>query len=364
MSPATRLAATQYREVFDRVQDIIYVRDLGGVILDINDAGSRFFGVAKDDVIGRTFHRHVDDDQAQSLKSTNTILLRDGVDRSTVELRNARGELRILESTTTLVRDDAGLPIGAYGVMRDVTDSVRDNERKTRELEEARLVHLALLPKQLPHHPHLDIAVEMRTASEVGGDYYDFVTASDGTLTIALGDATGHGLKSGIFGATAKSYFQTLATQRAPREILQTISAAFRNLGLPAIYMCMLLLRIQERQASVVAAGMPPFFVRRSDGSVEKISVAGTPLGLRRDAFDGTVIDLTPGTTLLLFSDGLPDLHDPDDRELGLDAIASCFAEGGDNAHDILQRVLRMADRWSRGCAAEDDVMLMVIRAI
>jgi len=360
---AHAVQAGHYRDVFDRVQDIIYVRDLDGVILDINDAGARFFGVAKDEVIGRTLHRHVDDDQAQSLKATNDLLLTKGVDRSTVELRDACGELRILESTTTLVRDRDGIPIGACGVMRDVTDTVRDNERKTRELEEARQVHLALLPKQLPRLPHLDIAVEMRTASEVGGDYYDFVTAADGSLTIALGDATGHGLKAGIFGATAKSYFQSLAPRSAPREILQAMSVAFRNLGLSSIYMCLLLLRIHDRQASVVGAGMPPFFARNRDGVVEKVSVAGTPLGLKRDAFDGTVLDLAPGTTLLLFSDGLPELLDALDRDLGLERIASCLAEAGEDAEGVLRCVLAMADAWSGGRPAEDDVTVMVVRA-
>lgn len=364
MNPTTRLETTHYREVFDRVHDIIYVRDLGGVILDINDAGARFFGVAKEDVIGRTLHRHVDDDQAQSLKATNSLLLRDGVDRSTVELRNAEGELRILESTTTLVRDAEGLPVAAYGVMRDVTDAVRDNERKTRELEDARLVHLALLPKHVPRLPHLDIAVEMRTASEVGGDYYDFAISSDGALTIALGDATGHGLKAGIFGATAKSYFQTLATHSTPREILQTMSAAFRNLGLPAIYMCLMLVRIHDRQASFVGAGMPPFFVRNRSGVVEKISVAGTPLGLKKDSFDGTVLDLAPGTTLLLFSDGLSELQDARERELGYERIAERFAEADEDAEGVLRSVLALAHEWSGGRAAEDDLTVMVVRAI
>lgn len=364
MNPRRALTATHYREVFDRVQDIVYVRDFDGVILDINDAGARFFGVSKEEVIGRTLHRAADDEPiAKSLNATNELLLREGVDRSTVELTNARGERRVLESTTTLVRDEAGNALGAYGVMRDVTDSVRDNERKTRELEEARQVHVALLPKQLPRLPNVEIAVEMRTASEVGGDYYDFHTADEGALTIALGDATGHGLKAGIFGATTKSYFQTLAPTSGPREILQTLSAAFRNLGLPAIYMCLMLVRVSDRQASVVSAGMPPFFVRRRGGAVERIDVAGTPLGVKRDAFDGAVLDLAPGTTLLLFSDGLPELLDPDDRELGLERLAACFAEAEEGAEAVLAHVLALANGWAAGRAPEDDVTVMVVRA-
>jgi PAS domain S-box-containing protein len=362
-----------YHEVFDRVQDIIYVRDMDGVILDINEAGARFFGVKKDEVIGRTLHRSVDDDQGRSLQATNTLLLAQGVDRSAVELRNAAGETRLLEATTTLIRDAEGAPLGAYGVMRDVTEAMllqrllaEDNARKTAELAEARRLHLALLPKEVPRLPHADIAVHMRSAAEVAGDYYDFALAEDGALTIALGDASGHGLKAGIFGATAKSYFQTLANRSAPREILETMSGAFLNLGLPALYMCFMLLRIIDRQVSVAGAGMPAFFVRRRHAkTVERVEVAGTPLGVRcKPSFDARILDFDPGTTMLLFSDGLPELLDAHDRELGEKAIGECLASASDaSADETLARVVAVADEWSGGRTAADDVTVMVIRA-
>lgn len=362
-----------YHEVFDRVQDIIYVRDMDGVILDINEAGARFFGVRKDEVIGRTLHRSVDDDQGRSLQATNTLLLAQGVDRSVVELRNVAGEMRLLESTTTLIRDAEGAPLGAYGVMRDVTEAMllqrllaADNARKTEELAEARRLHLALLPKRVPPLPHLDIAVHMRSATEVGGDYYDFASADDGALTIALGDATGHGLKAGIFGAIAKSYFQTLANRSQPREILETMSGAFLNLGLPAMYMCLMLLQIVDRRVCIVGAGMPAFFVqRRQAKTVERVEVAGTPLGVRCEpSFDTRILDFDPGTTMLLFSDGLPELLDAHDRELGEKAIGECLASASDSSADeTLTRVLALADAWGGGRAAADDVTVMVISA-
>ena len=53
---------------------------------------------------------------------------------------------------------------------------------------------MALLPEKLPELPNLQIAVYMKTATEVGGDYYDFNISADGTLNVAMGDATGHGV--------------------------------------------------------------------------------------------------------------------------------------------------------------------------
>ena len=78
-------------------------------------------------------------------------------------------------------------------------------DHKKKELDEARELQLSMLPKELPQLPNLDIAVYMKTATEVGGDYYDFHIGLDGTLTVVFGDATGHGMKAGTMVTTTKS---------------------------------------------------------------------------------------------------------------------------------------------------------------
>ena len=81
----------------------------------------------------------------------------------------------------------------------------RENQRRTEELEQARAIQLSLLPKQAPRLPHLEIAVRMRTATEVGGDYYDFFPLEDGSLYVVTGDATGHGMSAGLMVSMTKS---------------------------------------------------------------------------------------------------------------------------------------------------------------
>ena len=63
----------------------------------------------------------------------------------------------------------------------------------------------------------------MKPATEVGGDYYDFHVGEDGTLTVAVGDATGHGLKAGTMVTATKSLFNNLAARTEYREHFQTI---------------------------------------------------------------------------------------------------------------------------------------------
>ncbi|MBP1655070.1 MAG: hypothetical protein H6Q28_1626, partial [Bacteroidetes bacterium] len=104
-----------------------------------------------------------------------------------------------------------------------------DNERKTRELEEARKVQLAMLPADVPHIEGFTISVRMRTATEVGGDYYDFRQDNDGSLTIAIGDATGHGTKAGIMVTLIKSLFNVSGHSFYIPDFFQHCTAAIRR---------------------------------------------------------------------------------------------------------------------------------------
>ena len=73
-----------------------------------------------------------------------------------------------------------------------------DRRRIAAELEQARTLQLSLLPTSTPEAPALLCAWSMQTATEVGGDYYDYSLTDDGTLTLCVGDATGHGMDSGV----------------------------------------------------------------------------------------------------------------------------------------------------------------------
>ncbi len=80
-----------------------------------------------------------------------------------------------------------------------------ENARKSGELEAGRALQLSMLPPVLPEVGGLELAVAMSTASEVGGDYYDFRPAPDGSLIVAVGDATGHGVAAGILVTAVKA---------------------------------------------------------------------------------------------------------------------------------------------------------------
>ncbi|MCB9249349.1 MAG: SpoIIE family protein phosphatase [Ignavibacteriales bacterium] len=122
-----------------------------------------------------------------------------------------------------------------------------ENERKSLELEEARQLQLAMLPKQLPSLPNMNIAVYMQTATEVGGDYYDFHVEEDGTLTAVIGDATGHGLKAGTIVTITKSLFHSLATNENILETFSKISKVIKDMKFRQLSMCLTMIKIKRK---------------------------------------------------------------------------------------------------------------------
>ncbi len=101
----------------------------------------------------------------------------------------------------TLLRESELRTLAAEAQVRAIE---AENARKSQELDGARRLQLSMLPQQMPDDPSLEMAVVMRTATEVGGDYYDFRRLDDGRLVIAVGDATDHGLKAGTIVSVTK----------------------------------------------------------------------------------------------------------------------------------------------------------------
>ena len=185
-----------------------------------------------------------------------------------------------------------------------------DNQRKTKELEEARKLQLSMLPKSVPDVPDLEIAVYMKTASEVGGDYYDFKYDRNGTLVIAIGDATGHGMKAGTMVATIKGIFTAENSQTDVATFLNKSNSIIRDMRLGNIYMAMLVAKIEGEKVTISSAGMPPALIyRTSNNQVEEIKLQAIPLGGPADfTYPKRETSLSSGDTLLLMSDGFPEL--------------------------------------------------------
>jgi serine phosphatase RsbU (regulator of sigma subunit) len=246
--------------------------------------------------------------------------------------------------------------------------------QKTAELEEARAFQLALLPKSLPPHPAVELGVFMRTATEVGGDYYDFLPTDDGGLLVAVGDATGHGAKAGSMVMAIKSLLAAAGERAAPGVFLSDASRAIKRMDLGRMAMGLALARIAPGATAggpvrvvLASAGMPPVLVHRAaDGRVEEIAQPAVPLGSLLQEYGECSVELAPGDALLLLSDGFPELPDERGEPLGYPAVRARFASAAAQAEGpraVIGALSAALDQRTGGGPPADDVTFVVLQA-
>lgn len=241
----------------------------------------------------------------------------------------------------------------------------REGARQTHELEEARQLQLSMLPREVPALPQADLAACMRTATEVGGDYYDFRLLESGALLLAIGDATGHGARAGTMVTAAKTLFNSLAGEQ--RHLAQALSEAtrvLRRLGMERLYMALALARLEGNRLTLAGAGLPPALVwRAARGTVEEVSLKGMPLGgVAGYPYRQHALRLAPADVVVLMSDGFPEAFDADGRMIGYDCAAGVLREvaaAGHGAQAIIERFEETA-RAHAGLHPQGDDMTFV----
>ena len=183
--------------------------------------------------------------------------------------------------------------------------------RKSVELEDARRFQLSMLPKEVPQHPSFEVAAFIRTATEVGGDYYDFHLVPNGPLTVAVGDATGHGAKAGTMVTVVKTLFAGYDASVPPSRFLAASAEKIKRMELGRMAMSFLVARFAPKEMTIAAAGMPPALIHRArSGTVEEIAFSATPLGTLGTDYHEQTAQLASGDTVLLVTDGFPELLD------------------------------------------------------
>jgi len=234
-----------------------------------------------------------------------------------------------------------------------------------KELEEARQLQLSMLPKELPKNNNLDIAVHIRTATEVGGDYYDFSHLEDGSLNVAIGDATGHGMNAGIMVSVMKALFTSKPVGMNILDFFSSSNNAIKQMNLGRMMMAFTMLNIKDGKLILGNAGMPPIYIyRQSNNKIEEIEFTGMPLGAMADAnFEVNELDIQSEDTLLMLSDGLPELKNESNEMYGYDRIKTEFKlVGAKEPEEIIEHLKDSASNWVNGKEPEDDVTFVVIK--
>jgi sigma-B regulation protein RsbU (phosphoserine phosphatase) len=247
-----------------------------------------------------------------------------------------------------------------------------DHRRKTEELAYARQFQLSMLPQHNLSLDRIDIVGQMRTASEVGGDYYDFIEMLGDRVCIAVGDATGHGMAAGLVVGMVKmgliNGLQNLNGSASVKPLIEDLNRALkRSLSQRGMGMCLgaAILDTSTLKVELFSNGMPaPFHYRAACRSLLPITTPAPPLGFLREVDVRPVaIQLQAGDALLWLSDGFEERLDRKNEVWGSEQVAReleriCGEES--SAGDIAGRMIEACDRAAGGRSNNDDMTIVV----
>lgn len=239
-----------------------------------------------------------------------------------------------------------------------------ENQRLyTIEHQMALTLQRAMLPQAIPQPAGLEIAVRYQAVSdtaEVGGDFYEVFPLENGRTLLAVGDIAGHSLQAATAMAELRSSLRAFASiGLPPREILVRLGPLLQGMrGRPTATVCIAVIDTVAGTLEVTNAGhLPPMI--RVGPQVQLVTEHGPLLGLLGELPAPTVtLDLPPGATILLYSDGLVESR-TDDIDTGLANLAQAFASAGGSTDDVCTFLLTAV---VDGPARFDDVALLAAR--
>ncbi|HSG78823.1 MAG TPA: SpoIIE family protein phosphatase [Acidimicrobiia bacterium] len=249
-------------------------------------------------------------------------------------------------------------------LVKQQESQVKERERIEQELRVAALIQQTLLPKELPSPPGWQIDAYYRPARAVGGDFYDFISLSDGRLGFVVGDVTDKGVPAALVMATTRSHLRAAALRSSdPGEVLADANSVLVDEIPPGMFVTCLygVLDVESGDVRFANAGHNLPYVKGESG-VKELRATGMPLGLMPGMeYDVVTARLLTGEIMLLSSDGIVEAHGPDGEMFGFDAVQATFDSAPDT--DVIGHLLEGFDRYVGADAEqEDDVTLVTLR--
>ena len=255
----------------------------------------------------------------------------------------------------------------AYDELKSAQTQLIEKERMERELKVAADIQLSILPDVLPSIAGFDFGARILPARQVGGDFYDAFPIDKTHLGVVIGDVADKGVPSALFMARSHALIMAEAdTGITPGEVLQLVNRHITHLDKSAQFVTALygILDSTTGEFTYARAGHEPPLFLKSGGIVERVPHSpGMALGLWDTiTLDECVVQIVPGSTLLLFTDGMTDCRNPNGVAFGLERIKTSMAGmSGLPAQEVCDRLFNTLMEYQNGSPQDDDVTLVAI---
>ena len=242
----------------------------------------------------------------------------------------------------------------------------RDESRMERDLNAARRIQGALLPKLPGAEFGLDIAARVVSSRELSGDLYDFMRYGPHDLGIALGDVSGKGSAAALYGAVAVGTMRSLGSQKPrPANMLRALNGFLGERLIEGRFMtlCFATWNKQRRRLRIANAGQEQPLLCHA-GSCEKLPLIGFPLGIFAEAtYDERTLILDKRDVIVFYSDGIGDAQNRSGEFFGAGRVAKLVRENTSlSADGLADKILEETDSFSGGVHPADDRTLLVLK--
>lgn len=244
-----------------------------------------------------------------------------------------------------------------------------EKERLEEEMRLARDIQERLLPSSVPSDASVEMAALALPSRHVGGDYYDLVLQSNGSILLAIADVTGKGVPAALLMANLQACLHTMVPMDLTMEefISHMNRVICKNTGFDKFITAFTgLYEPQTKTLDYVNAGHNPPMLLRASGELELLEVGGLLLGVFEGAeYERGQVTLEPGDILAIFTDGVTEAMSPDGEEFHEDRLETILRDTqGETAQGILNAIRKEIISFT-GSATQlsDDLTLIVLKA-
>jgi phosphoserine phosphatase RsbU/P len=240
-------------------------------------------------------------------------------------------------------------------------------ERIKLDLELARGVQRGFLPFLVPEIKGYEFFAHYEPASEVGGDYYDFIPLPHDRMAVLMGDVSGKGVAAALLMAklSADARFCML-TEPNPATAFARLNSLMNRSGIGGRFVTLVaaILDPVNHTVTLVNAGHPPPLIyHRATRTVEEAlstEMAGLPLGVFEDSgYPSCQISLEPGDTILAFTDGVTDAMNVENLQLETKGVRAAMQGGTYSPRMLAQQVIKVVNQFANGLKQNDDIALV-----
>ena len=235
-----------------------------------------------------------------------------------------------------------------------------------RELKLARELQDSLLPETLPEIPGYSLAADWRSALEMAGDFYDIFPLPDGRWGIVVADVSDKGAAAAMYMAMTRSLIRTSAGNYsspagALREVNQHLIASTSTVMFVTVFYAVL--DVENQTLTYANAGHNPPLLRRTPSAIESLTRTGAALGVIEDLHlsDSSIV-LTPGDSLVIYTDGIPDALNSRGEEYGIGRLFEAVGNVQDsNARLQLDTLSNELDNFIGNTPPFDDITFFIL---